>query len=237
MERAALVAVHRQFRQAAANDRAAVGLDLVDIVDVARRDQIDVLRRHVDGFLGHLARRLQRTPPRIVDARPPVRPAGDEIRQQDAGNRAVREPHSSVARRHEDVLRVHRIRPDERDAVVRLHDLAAPLHLDGFEHRKALARPRRQPVVTLLRVAGLTRLVILTADEEQIVRTVAIDRDDTQVVIRIRRVPEQRVRNRSTRYAHGDHVGHVRRLLRVDGESIVDRRVGGDDGRGRGDLV
>ena len=53
-------------------------------------------------------------------------------------------------------------------------------------------------------------------------------------MIGIGEVPVERVRDGALRNAADDHVGQVRRLLRVDDDALVDRDVGGEDHRARG---
>ena len=60
-----------------------------------------------------------------------------------------------------------------------------------------------------------------------------LHRLQADVVIGLQRVPVQRPRDRVARHAGADRVGEVGRLLGVDGDEVVDGRVGGhDDGPG-----
>ena len=52
---------------------------------------------------------------------------------------------------------------------------------------------------------------------------------EPHVVVRIGGVPPERVGQRAARHGKRHCVGAVRRLLVVDGDAVVDRRVGGDD--------
>ena len=141
----------------------------------------------------------------------------------------MREPHAGVAGRDVDVLVVHGVVADEGEVVDRLHDLAAPVEFDLLHHREAAARPRLELAVALRRVVRLAALVVLAADDEQIVV-------QPDVVVGVARVAGEHLRHRAARHARADHVGHVGRLLRVQRDTVVnwhicrhDERVAGDD--------
>ena len=73
------------------------------------------------------------------------------------------------------------------------------------------------------------RLVVLAADDEPVV---ALVRGlEAHVVVGIERVPVERVRAPSRAAPARDGIGAVRRLLGVDRDPVVDRRVGGDHDR------
>ena len=72
--------------------------------------------------------------------------------------------------------------------------------------------------------------MVLTADDQQIVM-------QADIVIGVARVPGECFRHCARRHARADHVGHVGRLLGVDGEEIVDRHIRRDHhGIGRDDV-
>src|SRR5438105_4123615 len=73
---------------------------------------------------------------RVVKLRPGVLAAEDQIGQQQAGVRAVRHAGAGVAGGDEDVVGVHWVAADKRQAVDRLHDLARPAKFG-----RAAARP------------------------------------------------------------------------------------------------
>ena len=80
----------------------------------------------------------------------------------------------------------------------------------------------------LVDVVGLAALVILAADDQQII--LGVDpRHEPDVMIRIAGVPVQRQRHGATRHRRADHIGHVGRLLRMDDDAIVHRHVGRHD--------
>ncbi len=102
------------------------------------------------------------------------------------------------------------------------------------------ALERRKP---LFSVGRLRRLVVLTADDQQIhrLRVVASQFSiggplQPNVVIRIVRVPVERRRDRTHGHAGADDVGVVRRLLGVDGEEVDERNIRCDHDRLRCDV-
>ena len=68
--------------------------------------------------------------------------------------------------------------------------------------------------MALVDVVGLPALVILAADDQQIV--VGIDRAAAGRSDTDRRCPSRAPRHGVARHARADHIGHVRRLLGVN---------------------
>ena len=144
-----------------------------------------------------------------------------------------------IPRRDVHVVGVERIAPDERHPVDRLHDLARPAVLRRAEHRKPLPGPLLQAAVAHVGVVRLSRLVILAADDEEVASLVRAT-GHPRVVVWVRRIPVQPLRDGPAGHRDRDGVGAVGRLLGVDDQLVVDRRVGGDhDGVGghRGSLT
>jgi hypothetical protein len=79
---------------------------------------------------------------------------------------------------------------------------------------------------------ALTGLVILAADDQKVVFFVHTGLGP-YIVVRILCIPIQRLWDKSFGHETCDHVGQVRSLLGVHGESVIDGAVGGDhDGVG-----
>ena len=146
----------------------------------------------------------------------------------------MRQADAGVSGRDEHVV-VTRIAADERQAVESFQDLSAPTVGEGLDHRKALPRPGLEPAVALRDVVGLSGLVIFPADEEAL--PALPHRLKPHVVKRVLDVPVKRARHGTLGHEGPDDVRHVRRLLRVDRDAVVDRAVRRhDDGPG-GDLA
>ena len=69
-----------------------------------------------------------------------------------------------------------------------------------------------EPFVTGVRVVGLAGLVILAAEDDEVVVRMRVD---PQVVIGIRGVPEQSIGHLALRRAPGDDVGGIESQLRL----------------------
>ena len=110
-------------------------------------------------------------------------------------------PESPVAMK---TLSVAGIPADEGESINRLHHLARPAKLDHTRIGEDCARPGFQAVEAGIRVVGLPGLVILAADNQQIVAVRV--RLQAHVVIGIQRVPEERFRNASLWDEHADHI-------------------------------
>ena len=98
---------------------------------------------------------------------------------------------------------------DVGKAVVGLDDLSRPSMRDA-DVRQQLLDPLFEPVEALRRFFDLPGLVILAAEDDEVMIVTAID---TQVVVRIAGVPEERFRHRAARYPSADDVGAVGREL------------------------
>ena len=84
-------------------------------------------------------------------------------------------------------------------------------------------------------VIGLTRLMIFPADDQHIVVTAILRRQgvNPHIVVRIERIPIQRLFHCPLRQPGSDDIGRVGRLLGMNGHNVADGRVGGDDDRFR----
>src|SRR5262245_59320813 len=100
------VAVDRNFVQSAANNRATPRLDLVSRFYFAGREPINILSGHIKSFLGECAGRPDWFSRGAVQRFPWVSLAEDQIGEQHAGNRAVGNAHSGIARGDEYVFLV-----------------------------------------------------------------------------------------------------------------------------------
>ena len=137
----------------------------------------------------------------------------------------MRHPHPGIAGDDVDVFPRSRIPADESQAIEGLHDLAGPPKFDAVDHGEAFAGPPLEATMPPLSIVRLSRFVIFTADDQDLVRRLAVDRMDAHVVIGVVHVPIQISRHRSRRHARADHVRHVRRLFRTHEEAVVDGRV------------
>src|SRR5687767_5408261 len=126
----------------------------------------------------------------------------------------------------EDVIGIERIATDEGEIVGRFHYLTGPAKLNRASLRKTFACPLLEPRVTIGAVVGLAGLVVFTADDQHVVVLKALK---PEVVIRIECVPVQRVRDRSFGDFCADYVRDVRRLFRVNRDTIVYGRVRRND--------
>ena len=140
----------------------------------ARRQPIKVLLRYVEIFLRKVSGSSDRFSRRIVQRFPRILLTEDQVGEQHPGDRAVRQAHAGIARRDEHIFFVHRIAADEREAIDGFHTLAAPCELDFLHHRESRLRPTLEAGVALLCVVRLAALVVLTADNQQVVSSMAI---------------------------------------------------------------
>ena len=197
-------------------------------MDFTRRRQVTILQRDVEIFLEECRGRAKRLACRIVQFRPRILPAGDQVGDEHARDRAVCHAITGVAGGDVRVV-VARIDPDEGHRVDGLEHLARPAIQHVAHHGESRARPLLELPERLFFVVALARLVVLTTDDEDLV--MRIQRCQPDVMIRIEVVPVEATRNRTLRNLHPDHVGAIRCLLGVDGHPVVHRRVRREDER------
>ena len=108
----------------------------------------------------------------------------------------------------------------------------------GRSHALHPGFERAEPCLCVLRLSGL---VILAADNQDVDRVAVVAAQlgvrravQADVVIRIVRIPVERRRDRARLDSRANRVGVIRRLLGVNRDEIVERRVGGDDDRSGG---
>ncbi len=101
---------------------------------------------------------------------------------------------------------------DVRQAIGRLDDLPRPSVAQG-DRRQHRRHGRLEARIAVAGIRFLTGLVIFAAENHQIVIPMWLD---AQVVIRTRRVPEQRVRHHAFCHPSGDDVAGVERELRLE---------------------
>ncbi len=123
------------------------------------------------------------------------------------------------------VVFVQRISTDKSDSIHRLHYLSGPAKLHFSHLWKTLARPQLESCETFLAIVRLTRFVIFTANDQNIMRIIIFVALETYVMIRIARVPVERLSDRASRNNNADHVRDVRRLLGMNRDAIVHRSV------------
>jgi hypothetical protein len=86
-------------------------------------------------------------------------------------------------------------------------------------------------------IVGLARLMVLAADDQNVAVGIGLAFLQPHIVIRLKRVPIECIADGVFRNTGTDHVRHVGRLLGMERDEVVDRRVRGhDDGVGD-DLV
>ena len=101
--------------------------------------------------------------------------------------------------------------PDVRQTVGRLDHLARPA-MRQLDSRNDRGQPLLETPIAADGVVLLPGLVILAAEDHDVEVPVRLD---AEVVVRIARVPPQRVGNRAARHAAGDDVAGVQRELRL----------------------
>src|SRR4051812_5787657 len=94
--RPAFVAIHSNFLQSFAHDRAGAWLHLVLSRDFAAREIFRVLLGDVEIFFYKFTRRSDRLSRWIVKRLPRIRFSQDQIADQEPRDRAVRQAHSAV---------------------------------------------------------------------------------------------------------------------------------------------
>src|SRR5690349_10703591 len=164
---ALLVAMHGDLPCSPPQNHAAAALDLGNGVAIAGRQQVAVLAHHVEIFARKLPDRAQAFSCRVVELCPGIGASCNEVADEDAGERTVRHSIAGITGGDIDVG-VAGIAPDESEAVYRLHDLAGPFESDLSSPGKAPAHPELERIVRIGAGWGLSRLVILSADDEPV---------------------------------------------------------------------
>src|SRR5687768_10482761 len=162
-------------------------------------------------------------------------PALDQLVENDAGDGPVRHAVSRITRGNVDVLVGPGILPDIGEVIHGLHDLSRPAIVYALDHGEAFPRPFLEAAEWLLVIVGigLAGLVILSTDDEDLVIGFLtgriLERLESDVVIGVRRVPVQSVRDRAFRNTRTDHISPRRCLLAVNYQPVIDGSIGADD--------
>src|SRR5205085_12098235 len=134
---------------------------------------------------------------RIIEAFPVDFSSRDEICEQNPGDGAMCHAVSSIAGHNINIF-VAGISSNKSKAVNGLHNLAGPAEFRLAGHEEALSRPSFQPAKSFLGIVGLARLMVLPADEEDLMLQFLLKPD---IMKRVGGVPIERFRHRSPRYA------------------------------------
>src|SRR5687768_1170146 len=118
------VAIDGDLGHTASDHRTGSRRNLVVGANVAAGRPVAVLSGDVEVFLQKLRCRPQGDARRIVQLRPRILLAEDEIGEKDAGYRSVCDAVSGIPRGDEDVLVGTRVLADESHVIDGLHDLA-----------------------------------------------------------------------------------------------------------------
>src|SRR5689334_7533138 len=169
VDSAAIVAIDCYFPSAATHDRAFSRFYRFDIGKLAGGEVVLVLLRDVRVFPDVFRCGAELHTRRIVEASPLVFSSLHQLIQHNAGDGAVCHAVSGIAGCNPDVLIAAGITADVCHIVDRLDDLAGPTVLDTLDHWKPLAGPLLEPREAIVGVVGLSRLVILTADDQNLV--------------------------------------------------------------------
>ena len=202
-------------------------LDFFNARDVSARDPAGILLSHVQVFFGELAGRSHGPAGWIIKRGPWIGAPENEVGQKQAGDRAMRHPHSRIAGRDEDVVGIHRITPNERYAVHRFHHLTRPAKFDFAQHGKTLSSPSFQPSMAFRGIVRLPGLVIFAANNEQLHGHVVGCRE-TDVMVGVAGIPIKRFRQDAGRNVSSNRIADIGCLLGVDGDPIIDRSISGD---------
>ena len=208
---AGLIAVHSHFLAVALDDRALSALDRAQRLAVGPGEPV---ANHVVGIVRVL---LDVVPQAPAECRPVGR---KQLRPR------VLAPQNRIGHHHPgqgtegqavpgetggDELMVG-CAADVRQAVGRLDDLARPPVRD-LHARNPGAQRLLQARVAGLRVRGLTGLVILATEDDEVIGAMRVQPD---VVIRVVRIPEQGVGDRALRHATRNHVTGIQGQLRLE---------------------
>ena len=232
----ALITVDGHLHQSVAHDRAGVRRDLLDRRHLAASDPGRVLRRHVEVLFEKFRSRSGANTGWLIQLLPGVGTAGDEIAQEHSGDGSVGHPHAGIARGDIDIRSVSRVPADKGQTVLCLHHLSGPAELHLPRRWEMGVHPCFETLKPRVHIVGLRRLVVLSADDEQVDSACIVAPQlrvgswlHTHVVIRIGRVPEERGSDATRGKARRDDVGGVRRLLGVNREPVVEGGIGRDD--------
>ncbi len=245
MEVAALVAVHGDLAETAAQHRAFSRRNLVERGNVASLDPVSgEMRRHVQILFRELRDGAKRNALRIVDARPRIRVAANQVAEENAGHRPARHSVAGISGGDVDVLLIRRIGSDELDRIDRLHDLSGPPPHGASHGSEALAGPLFQLDEALFDAVRLSGLMIFSAHDEDFLLAgagtvsdaphthVMVGRGCIALVLRVLSgVPEERMRDDPGCDQGGDHVAAIGGLFGMNRDALVDRRVRRDHDR------
>ena len=181
------------------------------------------MRGHVQGSRDHAPARAERSDASGRQEIAHGRPASlERVREDPRRQGALHQAVSGVARRDEDPLG-ERAASDVRQAVGRLEVLGRPPVRHGLD-----GEPRSGVVLETAKgreglLGRMTGLVVLAAQDEELL---VLAPEAAHVVVRLRGVPEQRVRH-GVAEAQGDEVREVRDELGLH-QAAAHRRVRGE---------
>src|SRR6476661_1630924 len=229
---ALLVFVHSYFSESPAQHGAVPGRYLVGRLHVATGQQLGVFDGHVGVFdevlLGALA--LHRYTAGVVEDGPGVVAAFEQVGYNHGAQRAVRHAVARVAGDDVHVVAVERIATGVAQPIHWLHHLARPAVLNAFHGREPGTGPLLQAAQAGVGVVVLPGFVVFAAHNQQVVVDLpaagaGLHFLGADVVVRVGRIPEQRLSYRTFGNARPDDVGAVRRLLGVHHHPVVERCV------------
>src|SRR5439155_13238325 len=104
MQAASRIAINSDFAQAMADNGSCSRLDFFNARDVSAGDPAGILLSHVQIFFGELAGRSHGPAGWIIKRGPWIGAPENEVGQKQAGDRAMRHPHSRIAGGDEDFV-------------------------------------------------------------------------------------------------------------------------------------
>src|SRR2546423_204608 len=123
MQRAAVIAIDGDFSPASTNDGSFAGFDRCNVVELAFREIILVLLGDIDVFLDVLRSSAKLDARWIIESRPLVLPALNQLVEDDAGDGAMSHTVPGIASGNPNVLIAARVLSNVSHVVDRLDDL------------------------------------------------------------------------------------------------------------------
>lgn len=221
-----LVAIGGKDARAVAQQAAFAGLDLVGGFLGFRYDVFGQVGCHVL-VLAEISKRarkaLARRPKRLL---PAIVALLDQIGKDEASSGPHGHALAGIAGDDKNTF-VAGIAPDEGHVIDGLVHLARPAMAHCAQPWKTRARPSFEIGQTDVGVVGQPRLVIFSADDRM--DSAAGARLEAHIMIRVKGVPHQRIMHGVRRRCERHGVSPIWRLLGVNGDAIVEGRVGCDD--------